>query len=248
MVAATTIEPASLPHVPLRPRGPFALVMRDLPYAMHGSIIVPDNAQRTKFSGTVLRVGPGIERVDGSDAPHEVMEGDWVFWPAYAENFNVAGALVRCPELEIYDSQGEKREIVLLYSRSLCGFDRGQGLRMLTDWIVIQTKDREKHSKGGIIIPDTANETYNEGRVIHCGPGPWDDYKAGERRLHMPCEEGDYVYWKEYGAEKHEALKRYSGKKEWAVTQREPILLALDRSEEPPYDPLDGMPQHERVR
>jgi chaperonin GroES len=61
----------------------------------------------------------------------------------------------------------------------------------LHDRIVVSRIEAEEKTKGGIIIPDTAKEKPQEGRIIAVGPGKRDkegnliplDVKAGDRVL-----------------------------------------------------------------
>ena len=63
--------------------------------------------------------------------------------------------------------------------------------RPLHDRVVVRRIDASEKSKGGIIIPDTAQEKPQEGEVIAVGPGTRDedgdyialDVKAGDRIL-----------------------------------------------------------------
>ena len=63
--------------------------------------------------------------------------------------------------------------------------------RPLHDRVVVQRVDAEEKTKGGIIIPDTAKEKPQEGKIIAVGPGARDengklqplDVKAGDRIL-----------------------------------------------------------------
>ena len=63
--------------------------------------------------------------------------------------------------------------------------------RPLHDRVVVKRVDAETRTKGGIIIPDTAQEKPQEGEVIAVGPGARDesgkivtlDVKAGDRVL-----------------------------------------------------------------
>lgn len=63
--------------------------------------------------------------------------------------------------------------------------------RPLHDRIVVKRIEGEEKTKGGIIIPDTAKEKPQEGKVIAVGPGARDesgklvplDVKAGDRVL-----------------------------------------------------------------
>jgi chaperonin GroES len=67
----------------------------------------------------------------------------------------------------------------------------GMKFRALHDRVVIKRIDAEEKTKGGIIIPDSAQEKPQEGEVIAVGPGARDesgklvplDLKAGDRIL-----------------------------------------------------------------
>jgi len=63
-------------------------------------------------------------------------------------------------------------------------------VRPLHDRVIVQRIEEEEKSKGGIIIPDTAKEKPQEGRVVSVGPGKHEDgklvptdVKAGDRVL-----------------------------------------------------------------
>jgi chaperonin GroES len=60
--------------------------------------------------------------------------------------------------------------------------------------VVIRVEDGEK-TKGGIIIPDTAREKPQKGRVVAVGPG-----KMGEdgKRIPMEVKAGDHVIFSKY--------------------------------------------------
>ena len=63
--------------------------------------------------------------------------------------------------------------------------------RPLHDRVVVKSLEGEEKTKGGIIIPDTAKEKPQEGKIIAVGPGGRDetgkltplDVKAGDRIL-----------------------------------------------------------------
>jgi chaperonin GroES len=63
--------------------------------------------------------------------------------------------------------------------------------RPLHDRVVVQRIDAEEKTKGGIIIPDTAKEKPQEGKIVAIGPGGRDeagklikpDVKVGDRVL-----------------------------------------------------------------
>jgi len=63
-------------------------------------------------------------------------------------------------------------------------------VRPLHDRVIIQRIKEEEKTKGGIIIPDTAKEKPQEGKVVAVGPGRHEDgkvialgVKAGDRIL-----------------------------------------------------------------
>jgi len=63
-------------------------------------------------------------------------------------------------------------------------------MRPLHDRVIVKRIEEEERTKGGIIIPDTAKEKPQEGRVVAVGPGKQEDgkvikpdIKAGDRIL-----------------------------------------------------------------
>lgn len=64
-------------------------------------------------------------------------------------------------------------------------------IRPLHDRVLVQRIEEEEKSKGGIIIPDTAKEKPQQGKVVAVGPGRIDEQgkrvapsvKAGDRVL-----------------------------------------------------------------
>ena len=52
-------------------------------------------------------------------------------------------------------------------------------IRPLHDRVIVQRLEEEEKTKGGIIIPDTAKEKPQEGKVIAVGPGK--SWKMGPR-------------------------------------------------------------------
>ena len=66
-----------------------------------------------------------------------------------------------------------------------------KGLRPLGDRILVKRVKEEERTKGGIIIPDTAKEKPQEGKVVSVGKGKRDDngklipieVKAGDKIL-----------------------------------------------------------------
>jgi chaperonin GroES len=69
-------------------------------------------------------------------------------------------------------------------------------LEPLGDRIVIVPIDREEKTKGGIIIPDTAKEKPQEGKVTAVGPGKMNDEG---NRVPPDVKVGDIVLYPRYG-------------------------------------------------
>ena len=69
-------------------------------------------------------------------------------------------------------------------------------IRPLGDRILVLRVDEENKTKGGLIIPDTAKEKPQEGKVIAVGPG-----KVTEtgKRISLEVKKGDRVLFGKYG-------------------------------------------------
>ena len=68
-------------------------------------------------------------------------------------------------------------------------------LRPLGDRVVIQPTPREEMTKSGIVLPDTAKEKPQEGKIIAAGPGRLTD--EGKREP-MDVKKGDTVLYAKY--------------------------------------------------
>ena len=69
-------------------------------------------------------------------------------------------------------------------------------IRPLNDRVVVIRIEEEEKTKGGIIIPDTAKEKPQEGRVIAVGPGKLNE--DGER-MPLDVKKNDRVLFSKYG-------------------------------------------------
>jgi chaperonin GroES len=68
-------------------------------------------------------------------------------------------------------------------------------LKPLGARVVVKPLQREEMTKSGIVLPDTAKEKPQEGRVLAVGPGDRDD--DGER-IPVELKEGDRVLYQKY--------------------------------------------------
>jgi len=69
-------------------------------------------------------------------------------------------------------------------------------LQPLGDRLIVEVLDEEETTISGIVLPDTAKEKPQRGRVLAVGPGPRDE--DGEY-VKMDVEEGDEVIFSKYG-------------------------------------------------
>lgn len=69
-------------------------------------------------------------------------------------------------------------------------------LQPLGDRLLVEALEEEETTLGGIVLPDTAKEKPQRGRVLAVGPGARD--KDGER-IEMDVAEGDEVIFSKYG-------------------------------------------------
>jgi len=68
-------------------------------------------------------------------------------------------------------------------------------IRPLNDRVLVLRIDEEEKTSGGIIIPDTAKEKPQEGRVVAAGPGKLDD---NGKRIPLEIKEDDRVLFGKY--------------------------------------------------
>src|SRR5438309_7287649 len=75
--------------------------------------------------------------------------------------------------------------------RRLC-----MNLKPLSDRLIVEVLDEEETTTSGIVLPDTAKEKPQRGRVLAVGPGPRDD---NGQFVPMDVEEGDEIVFSKYG-------------------------------------------------
>jgi chaperonin GroES len=67
-------------------------------------------------------------------------------------------------------------------------------MKPLGDRVVLEAVAKEETTASGIVLPDTAKEKPQEGKVVAVGPGV---YKDGER-IPLDVKEGDRVIFSKY--------------------------------------------------
>jgi chaperonin GroES len=68
-------------------------------------------------------------------------------------------------------------------------------LQPLADRVVVQSIEAEQVTASGIVLPDTAAEKPQRGKVLAVGPGRYEDGK----RVEPQVAEGDEVIYSKYG-------------------------------------------------
>jgi chaperonin GroES len=70
-------------------------------------------------------------------------------------------------------------------------------LKPLGDRLLVQPIEEEQTTASGIVLPDTAKEKPQKGKVLAVGDGRWDE--DGEKRIPLDVSEGEEVLYSKYG-------------------------------------------------
>ena len=93
------------------------------------------------------------------------------------------------------------------------------GLRPLDDRVVVEALEAEEKTTGGILLPDTAKQKPQQGKVIAVGPGKLSD--KGDR-LVVGVKVGDTVIFGKYSGSDVEV-----GGKEFKILRESDILAKV---------------------
>ncbi len=94
-------------------------------------------------------------------------------------------------------------------------------IKPLEDRVLVQPLEAETTTASGLVIPDTAKEKPQEGKVIAAGPGRFDDEG---KRIPMDVKEGDIVVFSKYGGTE----VRYDGQDYLLLNSRD-ILAIVEK-------------------
>ena len=94
-------------------------------------------------------------------------------------------------------------------------------LKPLEDRIVVAPLEAEQVTASGLVIPDTAKEKPQEGKVLAVGPGRFDDKGA---RVPVDVKVGDVVLYSKYGGTE----VKYSGE-EYLVLSARDVLAIIEK-------------------
>jgi chaperonin GroES len=93
-------------------------------------------------------------------------------------------------------------------------------IRPLHDRILVERVEEKEVRKGGIIIPDTAKEKPQEGKVIAAGNGKVTD---DGKRLPLDVKAGDRILFGKYSGSEVKL-----DEKEYLILREEDVLAILD--------------------
>ena len=93
-------------------------------------------------------------------------------------------------------------------------------IKPLEDRIVVQASEAETTTASGIVIPDTAKEKPQEGKVLAVGPGRVDDKG---NRIPLDVKEGDVVIFSKYGGTE----VKYNGE-EYLILSARDVLAVIN--------------------
>jgi chaperonin GroES len=93
-------------------------------------------------------------------------------------------------------------------------------IKPLEDRIVVQVLESEQTTASGIVIPDTAKEKPQEGKVLAVGPGRFED----GQRSPMDVKEGDTVIFSKYGG-----TEIKYGSEEYLILSARDVLAVVDK-------------------
>jgi chaperonin GroES len=94
-------------------------------------------------------------------------------------------------------------------------------LRPLEDRIVVEPQEAEQVTASGLVIPDTAKEKPQEGKVLAVGPGRFDDKGV---RIPVDVQVGDVVLYSKYGGTE----VKYSGQ-DYLVLSARDVLAVIEK-------------------
>lgn len=95
-------------------------------------------------------------------------------------------------------------------------------IRPLGDRVVVEPVEQEEKTPSGIILPETAKEKPQEGKVLAVGPGRRDD--KGER-VPMDVKEGDRVLFAKYAGTE----VKLEGDKKVLILKESDILAVIEK-------------------
>jgi len=119
------------------------------------------------------------------------------------------------------DSHTRQQEVTALATATATKGSTATKMQPLGDRVVILPTPREEMTKSGIVLPDTAKEKPQEGKIIAAGPGRLND---DGKREPMDVKEGDIVLYAKYAGTEF----KIDGEELLIVSQKD--ILAIVKS------------------
>jgi chaperonin GroES len=94
-------------------------------------------------------------------------------------------------------------------------------LEPLGDRVIVEPSEGEEKTASGIVIPDTAKEKPQEGKVLAVGPGRYEEGKL----IPLEVKSGDMVIYSKYGGTEVKV-----GGKEYLILSERDILARKKKS------------------
>ena len=98
-------------------------------------------------------------------------------------------------------------------------------LKPLGDRLIVEVLEEEDDTVSGIVLPDTAKEKPQRGRVLAVGPGSRDD---DGKHVAMDVDEGDEVIFSKYGGTEIKV-----GADEYLILRESDVLAKVVGTREP---------------
>ena len=96
-------------------------------------------------------------------------------------------------------------------------------LQPLDDRILVERLQSEEKTAGGILLPDTAKEKPQKGKVVAIGPGKM---KKDGGRAPMQVKVGDTILFTSWAGD--EVKKQYSTREDYLIMREEDVLAVID--------------------
>ena len=98
-------------------------------------------------------------------------------------------------------------------------------LQPLGDRLIVEVLEEEEQTVSGIVLPDTAKEKPQRGRVLAVGPGSRDDEG---KYIPLDVEEGDEIVFSKYGGTEIKV-----GTDEYLILRESDVLAKVIGTREP---------------
>ena len=93
------------------------------------------------------------------------------------------------------------------------------GIQPLADRVLVRRIEEEQQTKGGIIVPDTAKEKPQQGKIIEVGPGRMSE---DGKRIPLEVKKGNKVLFGKYSG-----TEVTVGEQEYLIMREDDILAII---------------------